>query len=153
MNDARPPHADTFDPAGEGWSHVPEGGFIGLVGPVWSRTEESGRRFGFLAEARHANTLGVVQGGMLMTFADRAMGTLAWEAAGRPCVTASFDMQFAGAGRIGSFLTLDGEIVRRTASLVFVRSLLRSGAAVIGSAQGSWKILSERRRPPSAEPA
>lgn len=147
MSDAPAPESAFTDPTAEGWTHVPEGGFIGLVGPIWNRLEDGRRRFGFLAEARHANTLGVVQGGMMMTFADRAMGTLAWEAAGRPCVTASFDMQFAGAGRIGSFLTLDGEVVRRTASLVFVRALLRSGTALIGSAQGSWKILSERRSP------
>ena len=119
----------SFDPATDGWTFAEEGGFVGLVGPFWSK-ESGTRRYGFLAEPRHANLIGIVQGGMLMTFADRGLGMLAWEAAGRPAVTASFDMQFVGAGRIGSFID----------------ALLRCGRSVIGSAQGSWKILSERRR-------
>lgn len=136
-----------YRPAEDGWSTTQEDGFVGLVGPFWSKADGPRRRFGFVAEARHANLVGIVQGGMLMTFADRGLGIIAWEVAGSPAVTASFDMQFAGAGRIGSFIELDAEVVRRTASLVFMRGLLRSGQSVLGSAQGSWKILSARRRP------
>ena len=129
----------------EGWSTAEEKGFIGLVGPFWSKDTAQGRRFGFLAEPRHANLVGVVQGGMLMTSADRGLGLLAWSAAGRPCVTTSVEMQFVGAGRIGSFVELEGEVVQRTRSLVFLRGLVRSGRRLVGSCQGSSKILSERR--------
>jgi acyl-coenzyme A thioesterase PaaI-like protein len=131
--------------AAAGWEAADEDGFIGLVGPFWSRAEGAGRRFGFVAEPRHANLVGVVQGGMLMTFADRGLGILAWSAAGRPAVTTSFEMQFVGAGRIGSFIELEGEVVQRTRSMVFMRGLLRSGRRLVGSCQGSWKILSEHR--------
>ena len=135
------------DPAADGWSFEPENGFIGLVGPIWSRTAPEGRRFGFVAEARHANLIGIVQGGMIMTFADRALGILAWEAAAGPaCVTVSLEVQFVGAGRIGSFIECSGEVVRRTSGLVFMRGLVTSGRAVVASCQGTWKILSDRRR-------
>lgn len=163
MSNTRPapaePDPPPFDPAAHGWSFEPEAGFIGLVGPLWQeRSQERSqgrsqgrRRFGFVAEARHANLIGVVQGGMLMTFADRALGILAWEAAGAAVVTVSFDMQFVGAGRIGSFVTCEGEVVRRTRSLVFMRGLLRTGDRPVGIAQGTWKILSDRRgRAPAA---
>ena len=145
-NAPAPAEPDTphFDPAAEGWDFEPESGFIGLVGPLWQ--QRSGlRRFGFVADARHANLTGVVQGGMLMTFADRALGILAWEAAAAAVVTVSFDMQFVGAGRIGSFITCEGEVVQRTRSLVFMRGLVQAGDRPVGIAQGTWKILSDRR--------
>lgn len=145
MTDATPVGRPPLDLAAQGWTVAEERGFIGLVGPFWSRVDGERRRFAFQAEPRHANLVGIVQGGMLMTFADRALGILACEAAGRAAVTTSFEMQFLGAGRIGSLIELEGEVLRRTASLVFMRGLLRTGRAVIGSAQGSWKILSARR--------
>lgn len=133
-----------FDPAAHGWSYEPEDGFIGLVGPIWSRRRPDGPRFGVLAEPRHANLVGIVQGGMIMTFGDRALGIMAFEAAGhRPCVTISYETQFVGAGRIGSFLEITGEIVRVTSSLVFMRGLIASGETVVASCQGAWKILAE----------
>ena len=133
------------DLVAQGWTSADEDGFIGLVGPIWQKGEGEGRKFGFLAEPRHANLVGVVQGGMLMTFADRGLGILAWDAAARPCVTTSFEMQFVGAGRIGSFVELEGEVVQRTRTMVFMRGLLRSGRRLVASCQGSWKILSDQR--------
>ena len=117
-------------------------GFIGLVGPFWSRSDETGTRYGFEARPRHANMIGAVQGGMIMTFADRGLGMLALEAAGkRPCVTISFETQFIGTGRIGSFIELSGQVIKATASLVFVRGLVTSGDTVVASCQGTWKLL------------
>lgn len=136
----------SFDPAAHGWTFEPEGGFIGLVGPIWRKQVDGRPRFGFQAEEKHVNLIGVVQGGMMMTFADRALGMSAWDAAGGPVVTVTFDYAFLDAGRIGSFIELEGEVVRKTASLVFLRGTLSSGDRVIGTCQGTWKILSPKRR-------
>lgn len=140
------PASAAFDPEAAGWRAMPEDGFLGLVGPLWTRADPGGEPlFGFLAESRHANLIGVVQGGMVMTFADRVLGVLAWEAAGdRPVVTVSFDCQFIGAGRIGSFIEMRGEVIRRTSSLVFMRGLVTSATRPVASCQGTWKILSDR---------
>lgn len=135
-----------------GWESADEDGFIGLVGPFWWRTENGIRRFAFVAEPRHANLVGVVQGGMLMTFADRGLGTIVLDAIGRHAVTTSFETQFVGAGRIGSLIELEGELVHKTNSMVFMRGLIRSGRRVLASCQGSWKILSERRGSGGAAP-
>lgn len=139
------PDIPPFDPTADGWSFEPECGFVGLVGPFWQNRSGGRHRFGFLADARHANLIGVVQGGMTMTFADRALGILAWEAAAAAVVTVSFDMQFVGTGRIGSFITCEGEVVQRTRSLVFMRGLVQDAERPVGIAQGAWKILSDRR--------
>ena len=89
---------------------------------------------------------------MFETFGDRALGILAWEAAGGlPAVTVSFETSFIGAGRIGSLITMRGEVLRRTASLVFMRGLVMSRDTVVASCQGTWKVLSERRLRKSAD--
>ena len=140
-----------IDPAADGWTSEHEEGFIGLVGPIWSTRVPAGPRYGFRAEARHANLIGVVQGGMIMTFADRGLGIMAWDAADRPCVTVSFETQFVGAGRIGSFIELSGEVVRRTSGFVFMRGLVTSGDDMLATCQGGWKILSRRGKAADGE--
>ena len=130
-----------FDPAAHGWRELPrDDGFITLVGPFWRRLDDP-RRFGFRAEPRHDNINGVVQGGMLMTFADRSLGYLSFEAAGGRTATAAFDMNFVSGGRIGSFIEIACEVVRTTRSLVFLRGTLTGGGDVVAICQGTWKIL------------
>lgn len=140
-----PEAAGAFDPAAAGWVQVPpDDGFIGLVGPLWRRRDGETWRYGFLAEPRHANLIGVIQGGMIMTFADRALGMIAVEAAGcRSAVTVGFETQFVGGGRVGSFVETAGDVVRITSNLIFMRGFVVSGATVLASCQGIWKILAK----------
>ena len=128
--------------AADGWKPVRDDGFIGLVGPIYRRERGERWAFGFRADGKHANLRNVVQGGMLMTFADRALGRNAWKAAGdKPVATIQFDMQFVTAGQLGEFIEIEPEVVRRTASLVFMRGTLTTGARVVATCTGIWKIL------------
>lgn len=128
--------------AREGWTSQADEGFIEHVGPLWELSDLESTRFGFVADRRHANLLGFVQGGMLMTFADRALGLQAWKAADEtPCVTIQFDMQFLSSARIGEFVELRPEVIRRTASLVFLRGVLTVRTRSIAAASGIWKQL------------
>src|SRR6516225_8005066 len=63
-----------FDPAAAGWEPYTDEGFIGLVGPFWTRRAGDTHLFAVTAQPKHHNRRGIVQGGMLMTFADRSMG-------------------------------------------------------------------------------
>ncbi|MBW3096605.1 PaaI family thioesterase [Pseudohoeflea coraliihabitans] len=138
-----------FDPAAEGWEPVPDAGFIDHVGPFWQRLEGSGRAYGFAARDHHANLLGVVQGGMIMTFADRVFGLEAWAAADQtPCVTVQFSCQFIAATPLRTFVTTQPEIVRKTRSLVFVEGRVFSNDALVASCQGVWKIVARRPKTP-----
>ena len=129
------------DPARNGWSVHRDEGFLEHVGPIWELPESGTMRYGFVADPKHANLLGVVQGGMLMTFADRALGLAAWKAADASCVTVQFEMQFLAPTRIGEFVELRPEMVRRTASLVFLRGVLHANARPVAAASGIWKVL------------
>lgn len=129
--------------AGDGWVVQPDDGFIGLVGPFWRRVGSDGRtRYAFEAQERHANLLAKVQGGMLMTFADRAMGLEAWAAVdGNPCATIQFSAQFVAAGSIGRLIEIEPVVVRRTRSLVFMSGRIMQGDEVVLEAHGTWKVL------------
>jgi acyl-coenzyme A thioesterase PaaI-like protein len=132
----------TFDPASDGWEAILDDGFIGLVGPIWQKPNKSGMRFAFLADVKHRNRRGVVHGGMIMTFADRALGMTARNATGlKPQATIQLDVHFVDAIQIGEFVEVQADIVRRTRDLVFMKSSLVVGSRIVATANGIWKIL------------
>ncbi|GLK80521.1 PaaI family thioesterase [Methylopila turkensis] len=139
MNDAPP----LPDPLAQGWERFPDEGFIDLVGPIFTRRADGPlRSFGFVAERKHANLIGVVHGGMLMTLADRALGVSAWDAAGsKPSVTIQFDMQFLSSAKMGDFVSVAPEVVRLTRTLVFMKGSLQVDDRLVAAASGIWKIL------------
>jgi acyl-coenzyme A thioesterase PaaI-like protein len=146
MSNSGPPDklsaAAPFDPAAAGWGPYTDDGFIGLVGPFWTRVENGKHLYAFLAEPRHHNRTGVVQGGMLMTFADRSMGMTCWYANGQvPQATVQLDVSFVDAVRIGEFVEAKCTVVRRTRSLIFMSADLMVGDRVVASAKGVWKTL------------
>ncbi|MGI0489988.1 PaaI family thioesterase [Pantanalinema rosaneae CENA516] len=63
-----------FDFAADGWRLHEDDGFLNHVGPIWERQSDAGLMLAFQSEKKHANLRGVVQGGMLMTVADRLLG-------------------------------------------------------------------------------
>jgi uncharacterized protein (TIGR00369 family) len=139
-----------FDPAAAGWEPYSDEGFIGLVGPFWMRRAGEGYDYAFLAEPKHHNRRGVVQGGMLMTFADRSMGMTCWYANERqPQATVQLDVHFIEAVRIGEFVRAKCKVVRRTRSLIFMSADLVVDTRVVATASGVWKTLGSGRRPPA----
>src|SRR5687767_1967162 len=145
---AAPPvavNAAAYDPAAAGWEPYRDEGFIGLVGPFWTRRSGEAHLFAFMAEAKHHNRRGVVQGGMLMTFADRAMGMTCWYANERqPQATVQLDMHFVDAVQVGEFVEARCKIVRRTRSLIFMSAELVVGARIVATANGVWKTLGKQ---------
>jgi len=134
-----------FDPAGAGWEPYRDEGFIGLVGPFWTRPSGEGFLYAFMAEPKHHNRRGIVQGGMLMTFADRAMGMTCWYANARqPQATVQLDVHFIDAVQIGEFVEARCRVVRRTRVLIFMSAELVVGDRVVATANGVWKTLGKR---------
>ncbi|MGE0714286.1 MAG: PaaI family thioesterase [Alphaproteobacteria bacterium] len=139
----------SFDPSAHGWKQRNVRGFSELVGPFWTRRDEQGWAYGFLAGDRHVNPSGVVHGGMLMTLADQALSITVWEAAERrPCVTVQLDTHFLSPVRPGDFVEARARVVRRTRSMVFVDGALAVNGDTVLTAMGVWKILGSG--PPAA---
>lgn len=131
------------DPAAsDGWKTMPASDYPALIGPFLARRDGDGWRYGFVAEQRHLNLGGVVHGGMLVSFADDALGATVFHAAGRkPCTTVQLNTQFIAPVRLGELVEVRAEILRQTRTVVFVRGALEVAGRTVVHADGVWKIL------------
>src|SRR5712691_7222466 len=118
----------------------------------WTRRSGDRHLYAFMAEPKHHNRRGIVQGGMLMTFADRSMGMTCWYANERqPQATVQLDMHFIDAVQIGEFVEAKCKVVRRTRALIFMSAELVVGARAVATANGVWEPCPRRCPPPGAE--
>src|SRR5438309_3384353 len=106
----------------DGWKIVESTGFLQLIGPLWQRLLDGELEFALITEDKHHNRRGLVQGGVLMTFADRTCGITARHVSGKPTLaTVQLDTHFVEAGKIGEVLTSKPRVVRSTRSLIFIK--------------------------------
>jgi len=126
----------------DGWSIVETSGFLQLVGPLWQRVVNGEHEYALVAQDKHHNRRGLVQGGLLMTFADRTCGMTARYVSGRPTLaTVQLDTHFVDSGKIGEILLSKPRVVRSTRSLIFVTTEVTAEKRCIAMASGVFKIL------------
>jgi uncharacterized protein (TIGR00369 family) len=126
----------------DGFSVVEATGFIQLIGPMWQREIDGELEFALLTEDKHHNRRGLVQGGVLMTFADRTCGMTARHVTGKQTMaTVQLDVHFVESGKIGETLISRPRVVRATRSLIFVSTEVTVDKRCIAMANGVFKIL------------
>lgn len=126
----------------EGWEIVDTSGFLHLIGPLWQRVVDGTYEYALVTEDKHHNRRGLVQGGVIMTLADRSCGMTARYGSGKPhMATVQFDTHFVEAGKIGETLVSRPHIVRATRSLIFITTEITAEDRVIAMASGVFKIL------------
>ena len=113
-----------------------------FVGPAYQEGAPGERCYAFQIDARHVNRRDVVHGGMLLTFADLALGAAAWDLTDRaPCVTLSMQTEFLKPARIGDIVEVRPRCLRRTRALLFLRGDFTVEGEAIFAAQSVWKLL------------
>lgn len=131
-----------------GWEKIQTSGFTAHVGQFWRRQTEGDVEIGLIVEAHHCNNhLGTLHGGMVMTFADIALGSGAAKRLGAPRfngVTASLNMQFVAVAHVGEFISCRPEVVHQGRQMFFMRGLITSNEKIIASCEGIWKLLSKK---------
>lgn len=128
--------------AAQGWSVYEDPGFIHLAGPFFYQSLDDGMRFRFRTFERHKNRNGMVQGGALMTFVDRALGATARHLTGaRATVTVSLTQQFVDGVKIGEIVEASPTMIRATKQLVFMSGVFMVGPRVVCVANGIWKKI------------
>ena len=126
----------------DGWSIVETTGFLHLIGPLWHRLVAGDYEYALITEDKHHNRRGLVQGGVLMTFADRTCGMTARYVSGKPTLaTVQLDTHFVEAGKIGEVLLSKPRVVRSTRSLIFITTEVTVEKRVLAMANGVFKIL------------
>jgi len=130
------------DPSASGWKQRDLAGFIGSVGPLWTRKENPAWAYAIVSKPEHTNPAGIVHGGLLMTLLDHALSAIAWEDAGRrSCVTIQIDVRFLGAVPPDRLIEARGRVVRRTTALSFTEGNLTVDGEVVATASAILKIL------------
>jgi acyl-coenzyme A thioesterase PaaI-like protein len=125
-----------------GWTIVETTGFISLVGPLWQRVVNNEHEYALVAQDKHHNRRGLVQGGVIMTFADRSCGMTARYVSGKPTLaTVQMDTHFVEAGKIGEILLSKPHVVRATRSLIFITTEVTVDKRCIAMASGVFKVL------------
>ena len=126
----------------DGWTIVETSGFLHLIGPLWQRVVNGAHEYALITEDKHHNRRGLVQGGVLMTFADRTCGMTARYVSGKPTLaTVQLDTHFVETGKIGEVLISRPRVVRSTRSLIFVSTEVTVDKRVLAMANGVFKIL------------
>jgi len=125
-----------------GWTIVETTGFLHLMGPLWQRVVDGEHEYALVTQDKHHNRRGLVQGGVLMTFADRSCGMTARYVSGRTkLATVQLDTHFVESGKIGETLMSKPRVVRSTRSLIFVSTEVTVDKRCIAMASGVFKIL------------
>jgi acyl-coenzyme A thioesterase PaaI-like protein len=125
-----------------GWNIVDTTGFLSLVGPLWHRLVEDAHEYALVAQDKHHNRRGLVQGGLLMTFADRSCGMTARFVSGHPTLaTVQMDTHFVDSAKIGEILISKPRVVRSTRSLIFITTEVTAEDRCIAIASGVFKVL------------
>jgi acyl-coenzyme A thioesterase PaaI-like protein len=126
----------------DGWKIAETTGFMHLIGPLWERLVGGELEFALITEDKHHNRRGLVQGGVLMTFADRTCGITARFVSGKPTLaTVQLDTHFVEAGKIGEILISKPHVVRSTRSLIFITTEVTVDKRCIAMASGVFKVL------------
>jgi acyl-coenzyme A thioesterase PaaI-like protein len=126
----------------DGWTILETTGFMHLVGPLWERKVDGQYEFALATEDKHHNRRGMVQGGVMMTFADRTCGMTARYVSGKEYMaTVQLDTHFVEAGKIGDILISRPRVVRSTRSLIFMSTEVSVDNRCVVMANGVFKIL------------
>jgi uncharacterized protein (TIGR00369 family) len=120
-------------------------GFAEANGPWFEKIEDGRLVRGFLAGPQHANSLGIVHGGMMAAFLDSAMGSTVWHVLRRRAVTLKLSLDYLGPGRVGEFLRADAEVMGEDEHMVQVRGRLYGGRHEVLAGIGTFALLSRQR--------
>jgi uncharacterized protein (TIGR00369 family) len=119
-----------------------QGPFLEHVGPIHVREDGEKLVLGLRAEGRHANHHGTVQGGLLSTFADFALGR-AIEADAedeRERATVSLTVDYLKPSRVGDWIESRARVDRVGGTLAFADCSLTVEGREIVRARAVWVV-------------
>ena len=120
-------------------------GFAAANGPWFEKIEDGRLIRGFRPGLQHANSHGIVHGGMLASFIDSAMGSTVFHVLQRRCVTVRLSLDYLMPGRVGDWLQAEGEVVGHDEHVAQVRGRLYGPRHEVLTGLGVFSLLSRHR--------
>ena len=117
--------------------------FETVLGPFCFKLEGEHVRCAFEPKQHHLNGGGKIHGGALMSFADFSLFCFAHKALadGVRAVTLTCNSEFISAGDLDGWIEADGEVLRDTRSLLFVRGLITQRSRAVLAFSGALKKI------------
>jgi uncharacterized protein (TIGR00369 family) len=131
-----------------GWSTWSQGSdpFETAIGPFYFRLEQGRTRCTFQPRREHLNSGGTIHGGVLMSFADFTLFAIAHNTlGGANAVTLTYNCEFVGAGGLDGAVQAEGQLVRDTRSVIFLRGLVTQASRPLLSFSGTLKKIVPRQ--------
>ena len=143
MSAAEQPDAEMIPPPPEGFVRSQGRGLFSTVnGPYFHRRTEGGlAEQAFFALPRHANSIGIVHGGMLSAFMDGVLAGAVWRGTGRRAVTIHLSIDFLHMARVGEWILGEARMTRATRDIAFVEGSAHVGAQDVVRASGVFKLM------------
>lgn len=119
-----------------------QGPFLEVVGPIHVREGGEELVLGLRAEERHANHRGTVQGGLLSTFADFALGRAIDADAedDKPRATVSLTVDFLKPAKPGQWIESSTRVDRVGGTLAFADCSLTVDGREVVRARAVWVV-------------
>lgn len=134
-------------------------GFGRQIGPLYQREiiradGAPGYERAFRVMEYHTNGLGIAHGGMLMSFADMALGHAVSFERNVYWVTVRLALDFLSGARLGEWIEGAGELLSEQDGFYTVRGRVWCGERAILAGSGVFKAIAGRDQPiPKAPPA
>jgi uncharacterized protein (TIGR00369 family) len=119
-----------------------QGPFLEHIGPIHVREESDELILGLRAEERHANHRGTIQGGLLSTFADFALGRAIERDADddKERATVSLTVDFLKPAKPGDWIESRTRVDRVGGTLAFADCSLSVGDREVVRARAVWVV-------------
>lgn len=128
-----------------GWTTWSNGAdpYESSIGPFCFKVQDDGRALcAFAPQPSHLNGGGTIHGGALMSFADFSLFAIAHNALrGQHAVTLTCNSEFLSAGNLDGIVYADGEVLRETRSVIFVRGVVRQHDRPLLAFSGTLKKI------------
>jgi acyl-coenzyme A thioesterase PaaI-like protein len=119
-------------------------GFGRSVGPLYEKVENGWYTRAFLVEEHHTNGMSNAHGGMLMSFADMALGHAVSFEKSHWWVTVRLMCDFVSGCKLGEWVEGTGEILGVEDDLFTVRGRIWVGDRTVMTGSGVFKAIEER---------
>lgn len=137
-----------------GFEYMPRAPFINHVGPILQAIDNppGSMRLGLRVAKIHANTLGLMHGGMAATLCDSAMARSTHAVLKRRMVTLKMTMEYLDALRMNDWLVIDGRLVSADADFAHTACDISVDGQVRVKATGLFRLLKGEPPKPLTSP-
>lgn len=113
--------------------------------PLYFRRTGTSVAIGLRLAKPHTNSRGLIHGGLIASLADNAMGYSCAQVRGSnvSLLTISLAVDYVGAGGIGQWLAVEGEVIKTGSTICFAQSLIKADEVTIARASASYRVITK----------